>query len=577
MRSTTTRPALAAATAAAAVAVTLATPAAATGGDARPDDAVDVVDVELTDGALYLGTYDDGAHASVWARAFHSVDGSVLLGSGELVASAYYADLAASDDAVAFKDAATHRVAVRGDDRSFVVDDEASGVPESFSGTWAAVGTWVYRIPAADGPGFTLTNRNAAARSVPPWGAEASSSWLGHARVSDTAVVWAEDWEATSDAVDGRGTALYAQPLDATGPTGDVVLLEEAYVGGGSTDEELVTALEVTDTAVVWTVLTEEGAALRWVPVADLGAEPQERALTVVPYVLTVDGEHAAVAGEPAVAFPEDVAAVVAEPTAATGVESFEVAVVPLDAAAEPVLELTYADAWLADVDLHGGLLAVATHSWTGDDVVEVLTLDGEVVPALPGFADVDPGNPRVPDIDWLVLEEVTTGYADGTFRPYAPVTRQAMAAFLYRVAGSPAWTAPERSPFADVAPGSPFYAEITWLHDQGITEGSAQPDGSVLFRPAAAVSRQAMAAFLHRYAEGDGTTENTLPAGPSFADVGPDQAFADDIAWLAAEGISTGTDLGGGTVVFRPADAVSRQAMAAFLQRLDRVMTRVE
>jgi hypothetical protein len=54
----------------------------------------------------------------------------------------------------------------------------------------------------------------------------------------------------------------------------------------------------------------------------------------------------------------------------------------------------------------------------------------------------------------------------------------------------------PGPGPFPDVGATHTFYAEITWLADTGITGGFA--DGT--FRPGAAVTRQAMAAFLRRY-----------------------------------------------------------------------------
>ena len=90
----------------------------------------------------------------------------------------------------------------------------------------------------------------------------------------------------------------------------------------------------------------------------------------------------------------------------------------------------------------------------------------------------------------------ITTGWSDGTFRPNAAVNRDAMAAFFYRFAGSPAYSAPVASPFSDVSTGSQFYREISWLADQRITTGWA--DGS--FRPVQPIERGAMAAFLHRY-----------------------------------------------------------------------------
>ena len=91
-----------------------------------------------------------------------------------------------------------------------------------------------------------------------------------------------------------------------------------------------------------------------------------------------------------------------------------------------------------------------------------------------------------------------TAGWPDGTFRPHDAIERQAMAAFLYRAAGEPNVQLPKQSPFTDVNPNDPFYKEIVWLKQQGITAG--WPDGT--FRPHDAIERQAMAAFLHRYSK---------------------------------------------------------------------------
>ena len=66
-------------------------------------------------------------------------------------------------------------------------------------------------------------------------------------------------------------------------------------------------------------------------------------------------------------------------------------------------------------------------------------------------------GNPFETDIQWMADQGISTGYWDGTFRPAANVSRQAMAAFMYRFAGSPAFTPPVTSPFNDVATSSTF------------------------------------------------------------------------------------------------------------------------
>ena len=107
--------------------------------------------------------------------------------------------------------------------------------------------------------------------------------------------------------------------------------------------------------------------------------------------------------------------------------------------------------------------------------------------------------------ITWLAATGITTGYPDGTFQPGSPVNRDAMAAFLYRFAGSPAFTPPSTSPFTDVPTTYPFYKQITWLASTGITTG--YPDGT--FQPGSPVNRDAMAAFLYRY------HNDNLPTGP--------------------------------------------------------------
>lgn len=74
------------------------------------------------------------------------------------------------------------------------------------------------------------------------------------------------------------------------------------------------------------------------------------------------------------------------------------------------------------------------------------------------------------------------------------------MAAFMYRLAGSSAFTPPATSPFADVATDNPFYKQITWLANSGISTGWTESDGSKTYRPYLAVNRDAMAAFMYRY-----------------------------------------------------------------------------
>lgn len=173
-------------------------------------------------------------------------------------------------------------------------------------------------------------------------------------------------------------------------------------------------------------------------------------------------------------------------------------------------------------------------------------------------------------EIAWLAQSGISEGWVrdDGsrTFRPRSSVSRDAMAAFLNRFAGSPAHLPPAKSPFVDVAPTSTeFYPEITWTKDSNISTGWQTPRGAE-FRPLDSITREAMAAFLHRYA---GSPSVPRPASSPFVDVAPSSQFYDAIVWLESTDIANGWAVPGGAE-FRPRATITRDAMAAFIYRLE-------
>lgn len=115
---------------------------------------------------------------------------------------------------------------------------------------------------------------------------------------------------------------------------------------------------------------------------------------------------------------------------------------------------------------------------------------------------------------------------------------------------------------FTDVPPSSAFAADIDWLVHQGIATGFA--DGS--FHPVQAVTRQAFAAFLYRYAHAGADAGACAPGTSSFPDVPDSSPFCGDIKWLASTAITGGFADGG----FHPAAVVARQATAAFFYRFN-------
>ncbi|CAN7492768.1 S-layer homology domain-containing protein [Arthrobacter sp. LjRoot14] len=118
-------------------------------------------------------------------------------------------------------------------------------------------------------------------------------------------------------------------------------------------------------------------------------------------------------------------------------------------------------------------------------------------------FADIAPGTQFYKEINWLAEYGISGGWDEGngqyTYRPLTPVKRDAMAAFLYRLMGKPAFTPPATSPFVDVSTSNQFYKEITWLASLKISTGWDEGNGKFSYRPLNPVNRDAMAAFMYR------------------------------------------------------------------------------
>ena len=157
--------------------------------------------------------------------------------------------------------------------------------------------------------------------------------------------------------------------------------------------------------------------------------------------------------------------------------------------------------------------------------------------------------SPFYADILWIAQRGITIGCGSGRFCPTDPVTRAQMASFLVRALGLPR----AGTDYFDDDSGSLHQADINALAAAGITLGC----GSRVYCPARAVSREEMASFLVRALE--------LPASTTdfFTDdaASPHQA---DINALAASGITRGC----GAATYCPSSAVSREEMAAFLHR---------
>jgi hypothetical protein len=115
------------------------------------------------------------------------------------------------------------------------------------------------------------------------------------------------------------------------------------------------------------------------------------------------------------------------------------------------------------------------------------------LVNAAPHFRDLTPGDAGYAEIETAAAAGWISGYADGTFRPADPITREALAALVVKAAR---WTPehPTMAHFRDVPTGSPFYAAIETAYAHGLF---ADTPGDT-FRPDTKATRADLARFAY-------------------------------------------------------------------------------
>jgi photosystem II stability/assembly factor-like uncharacterized protein len=164
-------------------------------------------------------------------------------------------------------------------------------------------------------------------------------------------------------------------------------------------------------------------------------------------------------------------------------------------------------------------------------------------------FSDVTPADYFYEGVSSLVCQGAITGYADGTFRPYANATRGQLTKIITL---AHAWeidlsNAPH---FSDVQPGSTFYTYVETAFNHGIINGYA--DGT--FRPGNNVSRGQIAKIVVQARGWEPISE-----GQSFSDVAPGSTFHPFVEAAYMHGIING--YGDGT--FRPGANATRGQIA--------------
>lgn len=192
---------------------------------------------------------------------------------------------------------------------------------------------------------------------------------------------------------------------------------------------------------------------------------------------------------------------------------------------------------------------------------------NGGGTPSGSPFIDVPKNHKFYEPIKWMYAEGLSTGVNTNAGREYQPkvgVSREAMAAFLYRLEGAK-HVGPAKSPFVDVKKGDKFYNEIAWMYSEGLSTG-VKTSGGRAYQPKVTVSREAMAAFIYRLERATAKAPSVSP----FGDMSGGDKFYKEISWMSSAGLSTGIKQASGKRFYEPKAQVSREAMAAFLYRLE-------
>ncbi len=223
---------------------------------------------------------------------------------------------------------------------------------------------------------------------------------------------------------------------------------------------------------------------------------------------------------------------------------------------------------------------AVLSYAGAADDAAPVVTLElDEETGTLAGRAFDAVNGAALPRVSLRFDGEelaFSRNERSGEFTALAPEA-DGHAHWITLVAGDAAGNLARTSLFVpaapDLEPAFPDAAEhwaagyIDYLKRAGISNGSREADGTILFRPDSRITRQEFATMLYRFLAPEGDFSGVeLP----FADTGLIGDWALDAARaMYALGVVNGTKDPDGTLRYDPASDITRQEAATMLGRL--------
>lgn len=222
-------------------------------------------------------------------------------------------------------------------------------------------------------------------------------------------------------------------------------------------------------------------------------------------------------------------------------------------------------------------MVIVTDENGKKDYITEVTATDNGVTVAVAGNASVDikSGDKKefedVHDVEHWSESSVdfvhTLGLMNGTgedhFSPDVALTRAMLVTILYRAEGEPEAT--NDGKFSDVEAGSYYEKAVAWAQANGIVKGISDTE----FAPNKHITREQIAAIMHRYAE---HKEYDISVGETNVHEYDDAHHISDYAVEAMQyAVNLGLITGKTETTLNPVDKATRAEIATILERFIR------
>ena len=215
-----------------------------------------------------------------------------------------------------------------------------------------------------------------------------------------------------------------------------------------------------------------------------------------------------------------------------------------------------------AAVSPTGEALLLTANEVSGTVAVFQHSQQAETPAELP-FTDVTQGDWYYGAVAYAYENGLMDGMGNNRFAPNGTTTRAQLVTILYRLEGIPAL--PDTAldyPFSDVAADSWYGAAVYWARANGIVNGVSD----TAFAPNQALTREQMAAMLHRYAEYKDADLSASADLSGYTDAGQIAPYAQTaMAWSNGTGLITGTS----DTTLSPKGSATRAQVATILQRM--------